>query len=136
MASTCLCQLVNMSKDLNARGKQKKKVLERETDLKLCLGNNDVTLCWFALTPQMTGGAEPPGLDTVKVSVRHWVDSDWPWVPPDTGTPFRVLVTTVVAVDGPATVKETKSRRIWQTSLLHGQIWTEHPPVTTVPLSK
>ena len=61
----------------------------------------------------MVGGAAPLGLVTVKVSVRHCVDSDWPKVAVVKGTPFFTLVTEVVDVEGPAIVKETKSRRIY-----------------------
>ena len=64
------------------------------------------------MTPQITGGVVAPGLLTVKVSVRHWVDLE-------TGVPVPVTDPAVarpietVEVDGPLMVNVLKSNLIF-----------------------
>ena len=61
----------------------------------------------------MTGGAAPFGLETENRSVKHWVACEAKIRPAASGDPPAFsLVTVVVEVDGPAIVKEMKSRRI------------------------
>ena len=62
----------------------------------------------------MVEGLAPSGLETVNVSVRHWVAEDWETAPLETGvraTPKLVLTSLAVEVDGPVIWKVLKSRR-------------------------
>ncbi len=59
----------------------------------------------------MVGGAFPPGLVTVKVSVRHWVRVVAEVVVPAARSPLDRLTAVVVATTGPVMPKEMKSRR-------------------------
>ncbi len=70
-------------------------------------------LCSPVLTPQMGDGLGPSGLDTLKVSVRHWVNSVTGTVPPSPTTPAFLMrfVTTTVLILGPVMTKLAKSRR-------------------------
>ena len=64
------------------------------------------------MTPQMTDGAAPSELLTLKVSVRHWVACvEAVPAPVCTGAPFRVLVVDTVEVEGPVSTKVLKSKR-------------------------
>lgn len=67
------------------------------------------TLCSPVLVPQITGALEaPPGLVTVKVSVKHWLEVLAPF-PPALMAPFKTFTVVVVNVLGPVMVKVLKS---------------------------
>ena len=63
--------------------------------------------------PQITGGVEPPGLDTLKVSVRHWEAeaTSTPFVTAGRTWPFNALPMLSDNVDGPVMTNMLKSRR-------------------------
>ena len=85
----------------------------------------------------MLGGALPSGLDTENLSVRHCVACEARMVPDGSGAPpLLSLVTELVLVEGPAMVKETKSRRSWQMLSPHGQMVAVQAPGLVLALSK
>lgn len=67
-------------------------------------------LCSPVLTPQIVGGAFPPGLVTENLSAMHWeaVEEAIPVLPT---LPLLMVVTAVSMVEGPVMVKAMKSNR-------------------------
>ena len=66
-------------------------------------------LCSPVFIPQIDGGViEPPGLETEKRSVAHWVPPEATAVP-DTTFPLIIFTVVAVKVEGPVMVKVSKS---------------------------
>ncbi len=64
----------------------------------------------------MEGGASPPGLVTVKMSVRHCVAGVYfctAAVASTVGWPLMRVVVVATEIDGPVMLNEVKSSRIW-----------------------
>ena len=69
-------------------------------------------MCSPELVPQIVGGVEPPGFVTANTSVKHRVESAAGIalaLASLAGEPFSSLVTSVVAVSGPAMTNVLKS---------------------------
>ncbi len=87
----------------------------------------------------MVGGLmPPPPMVTEKVSVRHCDCAETGTAPAGLTTPLlaTTLATELVAVDGPVMTKVSKSRRIWQMSLPHGQMTDWQAPADGLLRSK
>ena len=62
------------------------------------------SLCSPVLTPQMPGGALPPGLVTVKRSAKHWPELEEE-MPLDAMLPLLIRFTLIMDVEGPVVTK-------------------------------